>query len=232
MEERARLRLNAPAVLAAAALVLGLGCATMLCRPGPAGSGQARPESHAEGEMLADKARAKLLEIARQAVAAAIEGRTVPSLQTDDPELQGKQGAFVTLKTQGRLRGCIGHFISEDPLWKTVRDVAVLSATEDPRFWGMGLQPEEMAELEIEISVLSPLERIENPLDIELGKHGIYVRRGGRSGCFLPQVATETGWSKEEFLSHCCAGKAGLPPDSWRDPKTEVLVFTAEIIHE
>ena len=180
--------------------------------------------------MLSPEARRKLLEVTRRAVEAAVRGECPTPIELDDPELQGKQGAFVTLKTHGRLRGCIGHFTSDDPLWKTVQDVAVLSATQDPRFWGMRLQPREFEELEIEISVLSPLQKIAKPLDIKLGEHGIYVRRGGRVGCFLPQVATETGWSKEEFLSKCCAGKAGLAPDAWKDPKTEVLVFTAEII--
>ena len=180
--------------------------------------------------MLSEQSRLKLLDIARRTVEAVVKKQPLPAFQADDPELQGQQGAFVTLKTAGHLRGCIGHFTSEKPLWQTVQEVAVLSAAEDPRFWGMRLRPEELAEMEIEISVLSPLQKIDNPLNIELGKHGIYIRRGGRTGCFLPQVATETGWSKEEFLSNCCAHKAGLPPDAWKDPATEVLVFTAEIV--
>jgi AmmeMemoRadiSam system protein A len=122
--------------------------------------------------------------------------------------------------------------VADQPLWKTVREMAIASSTEDPRFWGNRLRPDEMKVLEIEISVLSPLQKIANPLDIELGKHGIYIRRGQRSGCFLPQVATETGWSKVEFLSHCCEGKAGLPAEAWKDPKTDVFIFTAEIINE
>ncbi|MDP6107847.1 MAG: AmmeMemoRadiSam system protein A [Candidatus Brocadiia bacterium] len=182
--------------------------------------------------MLSDSARKKLLGIARRAVEAVVSGRGSPAEAVDHAELQGKQGAFVTLKTHGRLRGCIGQFISDQPLWKTVRGLGVQSATEDPRFVGSRLTPAELAGLDIEVSVLSPLERIANPLDIELGVHGIHIRRGYRTGCFLPQVATETGWSKEEFLSHCCAGKAGMQPDAWKDPQTEVLVFTAEIIRE
>ena len=106
------------------------------------------------------------------------------------------------------------------------------SATEDPRFFANRLRREEVPDCHIEISVLSPLERIEDPLDLQLGTHGIYVKGAGRTGCFLPQVATETGWSKEEFLGNCCAGKAGLSPDAWRDPATEVYVFTAEIVQE
>ena len=182
--------------------------------------------------MLSQEARSAILKIARDAARAAVGGQKPPADPVEHPELQGRQGAFVTLKTHGALRGCIGRFVSEEPLWETVRQVAVQSATEDPRFYANRLTPRDMKGLEIEVSVLSPLERIENPLDIELGVHGIYVRRGWRAGCFLPQVATETGWSKEEFLSHCCAGKAGLPADAWKDPETEVLVFTAEIIEE
>ena len=103
------------------------------------------------------------------------------------------------------------------------------AALEDSRF-----DPVSRTEtgLEIEISVLSPLEPIKNPLDLELGVHGIYIQRGGRTGCFLPQVATEHGMSKEQFLSECSAGKAGLAPDAWRDPRTSVSVFTAEVLEE
>ena len=185
-----------------------------------------------EEGMLSKQARKKLLEIARSTVEAAVSRKPIPKEPIEDAELQGHQGAFVTLKTHGKLRGCIGRFVADQPLWKTVREMAVASSTEDPRFWGNRLRAQEMGDLEIEISVLSPLEKIANPLDIELGKHGIYIRSGGRAGCFLPQVATETGWSKEEFLSNCCAHKAGMPADAWKDPKTDVLVFTAEIINE
>ena len=130
------------------------------------------------------------------------------------------------------LRGCLGHFTSAKPLWKLVNETARASATEDPRFWSYPITPDELDRLSIEISVLSPLQRIANPLAIELGVDGIYIRRGAAAGCFLPQVATETGWSKEEFLSHCCSHKAGLSADAWRDPDTEVLTFRAEVFGE
>ena len=180
--------------------------------------------------MLSQQAREELLTIARRTVEAAVRGEGPPRFDVKDPELLVKQGAFVTLKTGGQLRGCIGRFTSDLPLWDTVRGMAISSALEDSRFVGNRLRPGELDGLHVEVSVLSPLERTNDPLGIELGKHGIYIRRGNRSGCFLPQVATETGWSTEEFLSHCCAGKAGLPPNAWKDPKTEVLTFTAEII--
>jgi AmmeMemoRadiSam system protein A len=107
--------------------------------------------------------------------------------------------------------------------------MARASATSDPRFLDNPITEEELNELDIEISVLSPLQKTDNPLSLRLGIDGIYIKRDYASGCFLPQVATETGWNKEEFLSYCCAHKAGLPADAWKDPQTEVYLFTAEV---
>ena len=171
-----------------------------------------------------------LLDLARDSVAAAVSGRSPGKVSCAEAALNEKCGAFVTLKTHGDLRGCIGQFVADGPLWRTVQQMARAAAVEDPRFYDRRLRSEELPTLEIEISVLSPLVRTADPLSLELGRHGIYITRGGRSGCFLPQVATETGWTKEEFLSHCAAGKAGLNPDAWRDGRTEVYLFTAEII--
>jgi AmmeMemoRadiSam system protein A len=133
------------------------------------------------------------------------------------------------LKNQGRLRGCIGQFTSESPLIELVVDMAKASATGDPRFLADPITEAELDQLDIEISVLSPLERTNEPLSLRLGNDGVYIKKGSTSGCFLPQVATETGWSKEEFLSHCCAHKAGLSPDAWKDAETEVYLFTADV---
>ena len=179
-----------------------------------------------------EDAREELLRIARQVVTAVVNGLPRPRFEVSTPELQQPQGAFVTLRTHGRLRGCIGCFEASQPLHEVVAEMAESSALKDPRFVFDRLRPEELADLTIEISVLSPLERIDDPLDFELGRHGIQLTRGGASGCFLPQVATETGWSKEEFLTQCAYGKAGLPPDAWKDPATEVRRFTCEIISE
>ncbi len=181
---------------------------------------------------MKETTRKRLLEIARHSVTAAVTGGPLPKVEETDPELIGKQGCFVTLKNGEMLRGCLGNFISRIPLCRLVNEMARASATEDPRFFSSPITPQELPGLEIEISVLSPLERIANPLDLKLGVHGIYIRRGGAAGCFLPQVATETGWSKEEFLRACCSHKAGLAPDAWREPGTEVYVFTADIINE
>ncbi len=179
-----------------------------------------------------EKDKRVLLQVARKSIESAITNS--PGEQTEiemnSPALKEKSGAFVTLKTQGKLRGCIGRMISDIPLHKLVSEMAVSSATDDPRF--NQIQPSELKELEIDISVLSPLQKTEDPLDFELGRHGIYIKKSSRNGCFLPQVATDTGWTKEEFLSQCCSMKAGLPPDAWKKKNTEVYIFTAEIVSE
>ncbi len=190
------------------------------------------PNPNKTGEKMNEKAKKTLLEIARKTVEASINNDPLPEFEVTDPAIQGKQGAFVTLRNHGKLRGCIGRFISDIPLYKVVSEMALAAATQDPRFQFEPITASELKDIDIEISIISPLEKTDNPLNIELGKHGIYIKKGFRSGCFLPQVATETGWSKEEFLTQCCYGKAGLPPDAWKDPKTSVFIFTAEIIEE
>jgi AmmeMemoRadiSam system protein A len=183
---------------------------------------------------LSPEARKKLLEIARRSVEAAVKGELTPEIppEAKEGELAEPRGCFVTLKTHGRLRGCLGHFEADMPVAERVRGMARASALEDPRFFSRRLKPEELGDLEIEISVLHPREEVEDPLSIELGRHGIQVTRGGRSGCYLPQVATELGWTKEEFLSSCCSQKAGLAPDAWKDPETQVFRFSAEVFGE
>ena len=170
-----------------------------------------------------------LLKTARDTVEAVITNGPIPSPKSDDPELNANCGCFVTLKNRDRLRGCIGQFTSEIPLLEMVVEMARASATGDPRFFANPITADELEQLDIEISVLSPLKRTEEPLSLRLGVDGIYIKKGATSGCFLPQVATETGWSKEEFLSYCCAHKAGLAPDAWKDADTEVYLFTADV---
>ncbi len=170
-----------------------------------------------------------LLKVARDTVEAVIKGEPNEAPQSDDPELNAPCGCFVTLKNQGRLRGCIGNFTSEGPLIELVADMAKASATGDSRFLADPITAGELDRLDVEISVLSPLERTDEPLSLRLGVDGIYIKSGCTSGCFLPQVATEAGWSKEEFLSCCCAHKAGLAADAWREPETEVYLFTADV---
>jgi AmmeMemoRadiSam system protein A len=176
-----------------------------------------------------DTQKQTLLKVARDTVEAVITGGKVLKPTSDDSELNAACGCFVTLKNKGRLRGCIGQFTSDSPLIELVVEMAKASATSDPRFFADRITAGELEQLDIEISVLSPLKRTDEPLSLRLGVDGIYIKKGCVSGCFLPQVATETSWSKEEFLSYCCAHKAGLPPDAWKDPKTEVYFFTAEV---
>jgi len=176
-----------------------------------------------------DKQKQTLLKVARDTVEVVIKGEPIQKPQSDDPELNAPCGCFVTLKNHSRLRGCIGQFISESPLIELVAEMAKSSATGDPRFFADPISAGELDQLDVEISVLSPLQRTNEPLSLRLGVDGIYIKKGRTSGCFLPQVATETGWSKEEFLSYCCAHKAGLAADAWRDPETEVYLFTADV---
>ena len=183
-----------------------------------------------------DSQKHALLKIAKDTVEAVIKHRPLPKVEADDPDLAAHCGCFVTLKNIARsftggeqLRGCIGQFIADRPLVDTVQEMAKASATSDPRFFSDPITPDELPDLHIEISVLSPLKKTFDPLSLRLGIDGIYIKRGLTSGCFLPQVAEETGWSKEEFLSYCCSHKAGLAPDAWKDPKTEVFLFTAEV---
>lgn len=175
--------------------------------------------------------RQTLLCVARDVIEAASQGQPWTPHKSHDPLFAEHRGCFVTIKNRGRLRGCIGTFQADAPLLQSVQRMAE-AATRDPRFVFDPITPNELAQLQIEISVLSPLKKTDDPLSLQLGKDGIYIRRGGQTGCFLPQVATELGWSKEEFLSHCCADKIGLGPDAWKEPDTEVLLFTAEVFSE
>jgi len=176
-----------------------------------------------------DTQKQTLLKVARDTVEAVIKGGRIQKPESDDPQLNANCGCFVTLKNRERLRGCIGRFISDIPLIELVVEMAKASATGDMRFFADPITAGELEQLDVEISVLSPLERTSNPLSLRLGVDGIYIKKGRASGCFLPQVATETGWSKEEFLSYCCAHKAGLSPDAWKDSEIEIYLFTAEV---
>jgi uncharacterized protein len=176
-----------------------------------------------------DKQRQTLLKTAKAAIRAAIEGAPVPAASATEAELNAPCGCFVTIKNGEHLRGCLGQFEARGPLIETVSQMAASSATQDPRFQSNPISPEEFDRLHIEISVRSPLKRTDDPLSLRLGTDGIYIRKGFASGCLLPQVATETGWSREEFLNYCCQYKAGLNPNAWRQPDTHVCLFSAEV---
>jgi AmmeMemoRadiSam system protein A len=178
-----------------------------------------------------DTQRQTLLTFARETIRAQLNGEPLPPLPELDTDETGFGGAFVTLKNAGRLRGCIGRFNPDADLTETIQKMA-LAALTDPRFRSLPVTTDELGQITIEISVLSPMQRTNDPLSLELGVHGILIRRGFASGCFLPQVATEQRWTKEQFLSRCCAGKAGLAPDAWQEPDTEVHLFSAEVFGE
>lgn len=173
----------------------------------------------------------RLLEIARQSVESYIKTKTLPEFKEDSFFLNRKLGAFVTLKKYGQLRGCIGRFSPTDvPLYQVVSQMAVAAATQDIRFYPV--QASDLKDLEYEISVLSPLKKIKNLSEIEIGRHGVQIKRGLNSGVFLPQVATENNWGLEEFLGTLCQQKAGLPANCWKDKNTELYVFTAQVFGE
>jgi AmmeMemoRadiSam system protein A len=146
-----------------------------------------------------------------------------------DSVLKKNLGLFVTLKINQQLRGCIGLIEAETPLYQNVIDYAVKAAFEDPRF--DQLTPSELPQIHLEISVMGPVERVSNVEEIEVGVHGLIMRRGYRQGLLLPQVPIEWGWNRQQFLEHTCQ-KAGLPPGAYRDPQTEIFFFTATVFGE
>lgn len=181
-------------------------------------------------QSLSNAQKKKLIEIARQTIRDYVQHRSIYQTTESDPGLNAGEGAFVTIHKQGELRGCIGNIIGKGPLYLTVRNMAVAASSEDPRFHPV--EANELDELEVEISVLSQPKIVPGADGIVMGKHGVIISRGMNSGVFLPQVATETGWSREEFLSELCGQKAGLPRDCWQDPNTKIEIFTADVFSE
>ncbi len=170
-----------------------------------------------------------LLRIARSSIKAHLTGQ-MPDDPEDPPQhLCQPCGVFVSLHRQGHLRGCIGYLEAVKPLVAAVQEMAAAAAFHDPRF--PPVRQEELADLDLEISVLSPMRRILRVEAIEVGKHGLYIERGLARGLLLPQVATQCGWDRITFLEQTCC-KAGLPPDAWKDPETRIYVFTAEIFSD
>jgi len=173
----------------------------------------------------------RLLAIARSTLDGFVRDGKAPEFTEALSRLQAEEGAFVTLNKGGQLRGCIGNIIGRGPLYLTVRDMAVAAASQDPRF--SPVTGDELKEIHIEISVLSTPQAVKSANDIVMGTHGVILTRGNfNRGVFLPQVAVETGWSKEKFLSELCSQKAGLPPDCWKEPGTRLEIFTADVFGE
>jgi AmmeMemoRadiSam system protein A len=172
----------------------------------------------------------ELLKIARQSVEIAVREKKILPVPADEPEaLRNARGAFVTLKEHGDLRGCIGYMSPVKPLVETVRDVAAFAALEDRRF--RPVSEGELGILEYEISVLSPLHKVDDINQIRVGQHGLLIRKGEYEGVLLPQVPTEEGWDRNTFLQQVCV-KAGLPEQAWKDNDADLFMFTALVFGE
>ena len=174
---------------------------------------------------LNDEDKRMLKDIALTSIKDSLDGKRIvePTLNSQFSILNSRCGAFVSLHKQGRLRGCIGHFGEDVPLHEIVAEMARAAAFEDPRF--MPVTKDELDDIDIEISVLTPMRRIQSLDEFQLHKHGIYIKKGYRSGTFLPQVADEVNWTKEEFVGHCAQDKAGIGWDGWKD--AELYVYEA-----
>ncbi len=210
--------------------VVGYG-AVAIDRPRAEASAKAQPgTAQAAGPMTAEQ-EAKLLADARRSLAEFLKAGTPPAFEpSDEPALREPAAVFVTLKKNGDLRGCIGTTVPTMPLEEAVRQYAIAAGTQDPRF--PRVTSEELEALSLEISILSPPHRVSGPGEIRPGEDGVVLIRGEQSGLFLPQVWHETGWAIEQFLSELAGQKAGLPPDAWKDPATQLYTFTVHAFED
>lgn len=176
--------------------------------------------------------RQTLLSIAREAISARLDKRKPAAVSETKltPRLKEPLGAFVTITKDGDLRGCIGRFTSSEPLWQVIGAMATEAAFSDPRF--TSLTKAEFPLIHLEISVLGPMKKIQSVSEIKIGRHGIYLKQGYRSGTLLPQVAEERGWSVEQFLGYCARDKAGIGWDGWKNKDTEIFVYEAYVFGE
>lgn len=177
---------------------------------------------------LSEADRRSLLELARRAIAEAVSPQKPDGRIPDSKLFAEKRGVFVTLHARGRLRGCIGVVEAFEPLNESIGRCAVNAALRDPRF--SPVRVEELPELEIELSLLSPLEPI-LPENIEIGRHGLLISQGAKRGLLLPQVAVERKLGREQFLEETCR-KAGLNAQAWQEPGTQILGFSCEVFSE
>ena len=180
---------------------------------------------------LSDAQSRTLLDLARSTIRAALLAQLPPSIETQDADLVQPAGCFVSLHVMANhaLRGCVGRMDASEPLIRAVRDTA-MSVLGDPRFDDRPVTYDELHHLEIEISILSPLRPAAGPLEFDPMNHGIYLTCAGRAGVFLPQVARETGWSREQLLDRLCTEKIGLPPGCWRHPEARLHLFSTLIL--
>ena len=179
--------------------------------------------------MFSESEKKYLLSVARNSIERAVSGKTREIIDNAPALLRRPHGAFVTLHIEGQLRGCIGYMDAVGSLLETVQEAAEKAALQDYRF--SPVTTEEVAKLEIEISVLSPLKLVHDINEIQIGRHGLMIHHGYNRGLLLPQVATEQGWNRETFLNQT-ARKAGIPITAWKDPEAKIFCFTAEIFRE
>lgn len=170
-----------------------------------------------------------LLGIAKKTITYAVNKKSIPDFKITDAALNLKYGAFVTIHKNGNLRGCIGNIIGTAALYKTITKMAIEAALHDPRFGQV--MPGELDDIDIEISVLSPFEKITDINKIEVGVHGLFIKNGYYQGLLLPQVATEYNWDRKEFLEHTCQ-KAGLSRDCYMRESCEIFIFSATVFGE
>lgn len=187
--------------------------------------------------MLSEEEKKTSLRVARYVLESWVRNKKKPTdIETKFPitdKLKEKRGVFVTLEVgrqckKKKLRGCIGYITGVKPVYKTIADNAVNASTKDSRF--SPVTPKELGNISIEISVMTPLE-VCRPEDIVVGRDGIIIEKGFYSGLLLPQVATEYGWDRTEFLEHTC-WKAGLYENAWKDPDTVIKKFSAQVFNE
>jgi len=175
---------------------------------------------------LTQEEKALLHTIARSTITAALQGEPPPQFSSPGGTVAEHRGAFVSLHRRGCLRGCIGYIRAEKPLYTTIQEMSLAAAFQDPRFEPLG--KDELDDLQIEISVLTPLQPVDDVQQIQVGSHGLMVVKGHHSGLLLPQVAVQYGWDRETFLEHTCL-KAGLPEQAWQDKGTKIYAFSADV---
>jgi AmmeMemoRadiSam system protein B/AmmeMemoRadiSam system protein A len=205
--------------------VVGYAAAVFSRNPGSPGK---EPDRKKTGISLGltDEEKKTLRQIAQSAIERRLKGETVPKIDIAGGHLKENRGAFVSLHRQGRLRGCIGNIQPNRPLYQVVEEMAAAAAFDDTRF--SPLSAGELKDLDLEISVLTPLKRVQEVNEIEVGKHGLYIKKGFYAGLLLPQVATEYKWDRVTFLEETCR-KAGLPKNAWKEKGTEIYMFSADI---
>ena len=170
----------------------------------------------------------RLLRIAREAIYYNVSRGSAPDPEIEDERLHASQGVFVSLHIESNLRGCIGTLIGDGPVYTAVADMAVSAANNDPRFAPLRL--DEVPKLDIELTVLGPMQSA-TAEDVEIGTHGLFVTKGRLRGTLLPQVASQYGWNREEFLAQTCM-KAGLDSNAWKEPECQLAIFTGEVFSE